>query len=55
MGSAAGEFLWYESEVSEQLAAINPVNFMKMACGDLRGLRELAMEFFRDTRQRLGR
>jgi HPt (histidine-containing phosphotransfer) domain-containing protein len=30
---------------------MNPVYFMKMAHGDLEGLRELAFDFFNDTRR----
>ncbi len=37
-------------EVNTEPVAINPSNFMKMACGDLGGLRQLAIDFFNDTR-----
>jgi HPt (histidine-containing phosphotransfer) domain-containing protein len=32
---------------------MNPVNFLKMAHGDLKGLRELAFDYFNDTRRQM--
>jgi HPt (histidine-containing phosphotransfer) domain-containing protein len=32
---------------------MNPTNFLKMAHGDLGGLRELAFDFFNDTRRQM--
>ncbi len=32
---------------------MNPANFMKMAHGDLAGLRQLAFDFFNDTRRQM--
>ncbi len=32
---------------------MNPANFLKMAHGDLDGLRELAFDFFNDTRRQM--
>ena len=32
---------------------MNPANFRKMAHGDIAGLRELAIDFFNDTRRQL--
>lgn len=32
---------------------MNPANFLKMAHGDLHGLRELALDFFNDTRRQM--
>lgn len=32
---------------------MNPANFLKMAHGDLSGLRELAFDFFNDTRRQM--
>lgn len=37
--------------VKEDLAPMNPAYFMKMAHGDLEGLKELAFDFFNDTRR----
>ena len=37
--------------VNESLAPINTVNFMKMAHGDVSGLRDLAFDYFNDTRR----
>lgn len=37
--------------VNESLAPVNKANFMKMAHGDVRGLRDLAFEYFNDTRR----
>ncbi len=39
--------------VNLDLAPINPTNFVKMAHGDLVGLRELAFDFFNDTRRQM--
>jgi len=35
------------------LAPMNPANFLRMAHGDLAGLRELAFDFFNDTRRQM--
>lgn len=32
---------------------MNPANFIKMAAGDLAGLRQLAFDFFHDTRMQM--
>jgi hypothetical protein len=37
--------------VKENLVPMNPVFFLKMAHGDLDGLRELAFDYFNDTRR----
>lgn len=37
--------------VNESPAPINTVNFMKMAHGDVSGLRDLAFDYFNDTRR----
>ncbi len=37
--------------VSDSLEPINTVNFMKMAHGDVGGLRDLAFDYFNDTRR----
>lgn len=37
--------------MNESPAPVNTVNFMKMAHGDVRGLRDLAFEYFNDTRR----
>lgn len=37
--------------VKEDLVALNRVNFEKMAYGDPEGLRELAFDYFNDTRR----
>lgn len=37
--------------VNENPAPINTVNFMKMAHGDVSGLRDLAFDYFNDTRR----
>jgi HPt (histidine-containing phosphotransfer) domain-containing protein len=38
-------------QVKDELVPMNPVYFMKMAHGDMAGLRELAFDFFNDTRR----
>jgi HPt (histidine-containing phosphotransfer) domain-containing protein len=40
-------------EVNPDLAPMNPANFLKMAHGDLAGLRQLAFDFFNDTRRQM--
>ncbi len=37
--------------MNRELVPMNPANFMKMAHGDADGLRELAMDYFNDTRR----
>ena len=37
--------------MKEDLAPMNPLYFRKMAHGDLAGLRELAFDYFNDTRR----
>lgn len=39
--------------VNFETAPINPQNFLKMAHGDLVGLRELAFDYFNDTRRQM--
>jgi HPt (histidine-containing phosphotransfer) domain-containing protein len=39
--------------VNDDLLPMNPVNFMKMAHGDIGGLTQLAFDFFNDTRGRM--
>lgn len=41
--------------VKENLAPMNPALFLKMAHGDLDGLRELAFDYFNDTRRMMTR
>lgn len=41
--------------VNRDLIPMNPSNFAKMAHGDLAGLRELAFDFFNDTRRNMTR
>lgn len=43
------------SAVNRELIPLNPSNFVKMAHGDLAGLRELAFDFFNDTRRNMTR
>ena len=37
----------------EKLVPMNPVSFMKMAHGDPKGLKELAFDYFNDTRRKM--
>lgn len=39
--------------MNRDLIPLNTVNFQKMAHGDLPGLRQLALDFFHDTRRQL--
>lgn len=39
--------------VNTDLAPMNATNFLKMAHGDLNGLRELAFDYFNDTRRQM--
>lgn len=39
--------------VNSDLVPMNAANFMKMAHGDLAGLRQLAFDFFNDTRRQM--
>ncbi|RYD46836.1 MAG: Hpt domain-containing protein [Verrucomicrobiaceae bacterium] len=39
--------------VNSDLMPMNAANFMKMAHGDLDGLRQLAFDFFNDTRRQM--
>ena len=39
--------------VNTEPMPMNASKFMKMACGDLSGLRELAIDFFDDTRRKM--
>lgn len=39
--------------VNSELVPMNSANFVKMAYGDVEGLRELALEFFADIRQHM--
>lgn len=39
--------------VNSELVPLNSANFIKMAYGDVEGLRELAFEFFADTRRHM--
>ena len=39
--------------VTSDFAPLNPANFMKMAHGDPEGLRELAFDYFNDTRRQM--
>jgi hypothetical protein len=41
------------ADVNCDLEPMNPVNFLKMAHGDLPGLRLLAFDFFNDTRRQM--
>lgn len=40
--------------MKKTLPPINPKNFLKMAHGDPNGLRDLAFDFFNDTRRLMG-
>ena len=40
-------------EVNSDLEPMNQANFLKMAHGDLVGLRELAFDYFNDTRRHM--
>jgi HPt (histidine-containing phosphotransfer) domain-containing protein len=40
-------------DVNDKLVPMNTANFLRMAHGDLRGLRELAFDFFNDTRRQM--
>lgn len=39
--------------MNDDLAPMNAANFLRMAHGDLGGLRELAFDFFNDTRRQM--
>ncbi|MEO8615884.1 MAG: hypothetical protein ABI600_12145 [Luteolibacter sp.] len=39
--------------MNDDLLPINPANFLKMAHGDISGLKQLAFDFFNDTRLRM--
>lgn len=39
--------------MNDRFAPINTVNFMKMAHGDVGGLRDLAFDYFNDTRRKM--
>lgn len=39
--------------MKSELEPMNPANFLKMAHGDLDGLRQLAFDFFNDTRRQM--
>lgn len=41
------------SAVNSELEPMNVANFLKMAHGDLDGLRQLAFDFFNDTRRQM--
>lgn len=41
------------AHVNCELEPMNPANFLKMAHGDLPGLRQLAFDFFKDTRRQM--
>jgi len=39
--------------VNDELLPMNSANFLKMAHGDISGLRQLAFDFFNDTRRQM--
>ena len=43
----------YFEVVTSDFVPLNPANFLKMAHGDPAGLRELAFDYFNDTRRQL--